>query len=111
MRAPRRMMCASVLGFESIVLALSSIVLISVEDVSTTTSLLFGLGLAAAALVIAGLLRREWAYYLGFALQVAALGVGFVVPVMIVLGVVFGALWTTAYVLGRKIEQEQAARA
>ncbi len=111
MRAPRRMMCASVLGFESIVLALSSIVLISVADVSTTKSLVIGLGLAVAALLIAGLLRREWAYYLGFALQAAALAVGVVVPVMIVLGVIFGALWTTAYVLGRKIEQEQAARA
>ncbi len=111
MRSPRRMMCASVLGFESIVLALSSIVLISVEDVSTGTSLIVGLGLAVAAVVIAGLLRREWAYYLGFALQVAALAVGVVVPVMVVLGVVFGALWTTAYVLGLKIEREQAARA
>ena len=30
---------------------------------------------------------------------------------MIVLGLIFGALWTTAYVLGRKIEIEQAERA
>jgi hypothetical protein len=104
-------MCASVLGFECIVLALSSIVLISVEDVSTPIGLAVGLGLAAAALVIAGLLRVEWAYYAGFALQVAALALGVVVPVMFVLGLVFGALWTTAYVLGRKIEIEQAARA
>lgn len=110
MRAPRRMMCASVLAFESIVLALSSIVLISVEGVSTGRSLAVGLGLAVAALVVAGLLRREWAYYLGFAVQVAALAIGIVVPVMIVLGVAFGALWTAAYVLGLKIEREQAAR-
>lgn len=108
MRSPRRMMCASVLGFECIVLALSSIVLISVEDVSTATGLAVGLGLAAGALVIAALLRVEWAYYAGFALQVAALALGVVVPVMFVLGLVFGALWTTAYVLGRKIEVEQA---
>lgn len=111
MRAPRRMMCASVLAFECIVLALSSIVLISVEDTSAGTGLGIGLGLAVAAIVIAGLLRYEWAYYAGFALQVAALALGIVVPAMIVLGAVFGALWTTAYVLGRKIEQEQAARA
>lgn len=112
MRAPRRMMCASVLAFESIVLALSSIVLISVENVSTGRSLVVGLGLAIAAIVIAGMLGRgEWAYYLGFALQVAALALGVVVPAMIVLGVAFGALWTTAYLLGLKIEREQAARA
>lgn len=110
MRSPRRMMCASVLGFEAIVLALSSIVLISVEDVSATTSLVVGLGLAVAAIVVAGLLRHEWAYLLGFLVQVGALAMAVVVPVMVVLGAVFGALWTTAYVLGRKIEQEQAAR-
>jgi uncharacterized protein DUF4233 len=111
MRSPRRMMCASVLAFECIVLALSSIVLIAVEDVSTATGIGVGCGLAVAAIVIAGLLRFEAAYYAGFAVQVGALAIGIVAPVMIVLGLVFGALWTTAYVLGRKIEQEQAARA
>ena len=110
MRSPRRMMCASVLGFESIVLALSSIVLISVEGMSRTWGLVIGLGLAIAALVIAGLLRLEAAYYAGFALQVAALAVGIVVPAMIVVALLFGGLWTAAYLLGRKIEREQAAR-
>ncbi len=111
MRSPRRMMCAAVLGFECIVLGLSSIVLITIEDVSVAKGLTAGLGLAVAAILIAGLLRYEWAYYAGFALQVAALALGIVVPAMIVLGAVFAALWTTAYVLGLKIEREQAARA
>jgi Protein of unknown function (DUF4233) len=110
MRSPRRMMCASVLGFECIVLGLVTPVLISVEDVSTGIGLAIGLGLAAAAVLIAAMLRFEVAYAAGFALQVAALALGFVVPVMFVLGLIFGALWTTAYVLGRKIEREQAAR-
>ncbi len=108
MRSPRRMMCASVLGFECVALGLMTPVLITVEDVSTAAAVVIGVGLAVAALVVAGLLRFEWAYYLGFAIQVAALAVGFVLPVMIVLGLVFGALWTTAYVLGRKIEAQQA---
>ncbi|MGH3446720.1 MAG: DUF4233 domain-containing protein [Nocardioidaceae bacterium] len=110
MRSPRRMMCASVLAFECIVLGLSSIVLISIEHVAVGTSLGIGLGLAVAAIVIAGLLRMEWAYYAGFALQVAALALGVIVTAMFVLGVCFAALWTTAYVLGKKIEREQAMR-
>ncbi|MGI8578100.1 MAG: DUF4233 domain-containing protein [Nocardioidaceae bacterium] len=109
MRSPRRMMCASVLGFECIVLGLSSLVLIAVEHVNTAASLSIGLGLAVATLVIAGLLRLEWAYYAGFVLQVAALALGIVIPAMLVLGLVFGSLWTAAYLLGRKIEREQAA--
>jgi hypothetical protein len=63
--------------------------------------------MAFAAVLIAGLLRSEWAYYAGFALQGAALALGFVVPAMFVLGLIFGALWTTAYVLGKRIESQQ----
>lgn len=108
MRSPRRMMCAAVLGFESIVLALATPVLITVEDISKTVSLSIGLGLAVGALLIAGLLRREWAYLLGFALQAATLALGFIIPVMVVLGLLFAALWTAAYLLGKKIERQQA---
>ena len=109
MRSPRRTMCASVLGFECVVLALVTPVLITVEDVPTGPALGIGLGLAAAAIVIAGLLRHEEAYVAGFVLQVAALGLGLIVPAMILLGLAFGALWTTAYVLGRRIERQAAA--
>ena len=111
MRSPRRTMCASVLGFQSVVLGLSTPVMITVEGVSTPVALSLGLGLAIAAIVVAGLLRFEWAYYLGFAIQVASFGLALIVPLMIVLALVFGALWTTAYVLGLKIEREQQQRA
>jgi hypothetical protein len=62
-----------------------------------------------ACFVVAGLLRGEWAYMLGWVLQVAAIGLGFVVPAMFVLGPIFALLWGTAYFLGRKIERERAA--
>ncbi len=100
-------MCASVLAVEAIVLGLVTPVLVMVEDVPRGVALGLGLGLAVAALLIAGLLGAEWAYYAGFALQVAAVAMGFVVTVMFVLGLVFAGLWTTAYVLGRKIEGQQ----
>jgi hypothetical protein len=57
---------------------------------------------------VAGLLRFAWAYWLGWALQVAAIAVGFVVATMFLLGAIFLALWATAYFLGRKIEVERA---
>ncbi|HET7173831.1 MAG TPA: DUF4233 domain-containing protein [Nocardioidaceae bacterium] len=111
MRSPRRAMCGSVLGLEAVVLALSSIVLITISRLPASAGLGTGLGLAAAAVLVAGLLRYEWAYFAGFAMQLAAIAVGVVAPAMFVLGIVFGALYTTAYLLGRKIEREQAARA
>jgi uncharacterized protein YdgA (DUF945 family) len=39
---------------------------------------------------------------------VAAIGLGFVVPMMFALGAIFALLWGTAYFLGRKIERERA---
>jgi hypothetical protein len=55
------------------------------------------------------MLRAEWAYLLGYVVQAAAIGLGFVIPVMFGLGLVFAALWAGADLLGRKIESERAA--
>ena len=108
-RSPRRGMCAAVLSLEAIALGLTTPVMITIADVPTGTALAVGLGLAAACLLLAGMLRAEWAYLAGYVVQVAAIGLGFVVPVMFGLGAVFAALWTAADLLGRKIERERAA--
>ncbi|GAA1161704.1 DUF4233 domain-containing protein [Nocardioides aquiterrae] len=108
-RSPRRGMCAAVLSLEAITLGLTTPVLISIAGVDTSTALWVGLGLAVACLLLAGLLRAEWAYSLGWVIQGAAIGLGFVIPMMFVLGVIFALLWGSAYFLGRKIERERAA--
>ena len=108
-RSPRRGMCAAVLCLEAITIALSTPVMISVGDIATGTALATGLGLAVACLLLAGMLRAEWGYALGWAVQVAAFAIGVLVPLMFFLGAVFGLLWGTAYFLGRKIERERAA--
>ena len=109
MTSVRRSLCATVLSVEAITLGLTTPVMITLADVPKGTALSIGLGLAAGCLVIAGLLRAEWAYWLGHAIQVAAIGLGFVVPLMFVLGPIFAVLWGTAYGVGRKIERERAA--
>ena len=103
-------MCASVLAFEAIVLGLTTPVMITVVDVDTPTALGVGLGLMVAALVIAGLLRFRWAYVLGSLLQVAPVALGFVVPAMFVLGLLFAAAWVMALVLGRRVEAAKRER-
>jgi hypothetical protein len=104
----QRRLCAAILSIEAIAFGLSTPVLISVAGVSTATALWVGLGLTVACILVAGLLRFEWAYWLGWAIQVAALALGFVVHAMFVLGAIFLALWATAYFLGRRIEVERA---
>jgi hypothetical protein len=63
--------------------------------------------MALACVLLAGMLRSEWAYGIGWAIQVAAIGLGFVVPMMFLLGSIFALLWGAAYFLGRKIERER----
>ena len=108
-RSPRRGMCAAILSLEAIALGLTTPVMISVADVSTGTALTVGLGLMLVCILLAGMLRRPWAYTAGWLVQVAAIGLGFVVPLMFLLGAIFALLWGTADVLGRKIERERAA--
>ena len=108
-RSPRRGMCAATLSLEAITVGLTTPVLITIADVDTPVALLVGLGLAVLCLLTAGLLRHEWAYGLGWLIQVAAVGLGFVIGLMFFLGGVFALLWATAYLLGRKIERERAA--
>jgi hypothetical protein len=105
-----RTMCAAVLALQAVVLGLTTPVLLTLSDVSTGVGLAVGLGLMVTAIVIAGLLRFRWAVWAGHLLQVATIGLGFVIPAMFVLGVVFAALWATAVVLGQRIDRERAAR-
>lgn len=107
-RSPRRAMCAAVLSLEAIAVALSTPVMITISDVRPAVALPLGLGVALLCVVVAGMLRREAGYHLGHALQVAAVALGFLAPLMFVVGGIFALLWGTAYGLGRKIERERA---
>jgi len=105
----QRRLCAAILALEAVVLGLSTPVLISVESVDTARALWIGLGLTVACVVAAGLLRHAWAYYLGWAIQVAAIALGFEITAMFALGAIFLLLWLTAVRLGRTIDRDKAA--
>jgi hypothetical protein len=110
-RSLRRSMCAGMLVLQAVVLFLSGLVMTGLTDVGFATALTIGLGLALGCIVTAGLLRRPIGYWLGWGIQLLSVGLGFVVPMMFFLGVVFAALWVGAYVVGTKIDRENAERA
>ncbi|MEO3814579.1 DUF4233 domain-containing protein [Sphaerisporangium sp. B11E5] len=99
-----RRLCASVLGMEAIVLALVTPVAIMVNKVEPATAVTVGIGLAVVCVVIAGLLKRPFAYIAGSVVQVLAIATGFLVPIMFFLGVIFAALWITAIFVARRVE-------
>jgi len=102
-------MCAAILGLEAVVLGLTTPVMVMVSDVDASVAVAVGVGLTVVCLLLAGMLRRPWAYAAGWAVQVVAVGLGFVVPMMFLLGAIFALLWGTAYFLGKRIERERAA--
>lgn len=110
MRSVQRSMCAAMLTLQAITLGLTTPVLISVAEVPVARGLAIGLGLAAACLVTAGLLRHRWAFAVGWVIQVASIALFVLVPLMLVLGIIFAALWGGAYFLGERIDRERAER-
>lgn len=105
-----RAMCGAVLGFESLVLLLTIPVLIVVSDVDVAGALVAGLGLAVLAVLAAAGLGRGYGRPLGHVVQVGAIALGFLTPVMFFLGAVFAGLWVLAVVLGRRVDEAKAAR-
>jgi hypothetical protein len=105
----QRRLCATILALQSIVVGLSSAVMATVEDIDQARALGLGLGLALCCLVVAGLLRFQWAYALGWVVELATVALGLLTPAMFALGVIFVVLWFTAVRLGRTIDRDRAA--
>ncbi len=104
------MLCASVLVFEAIVVGLAIPVALSLTDADPAlVGWGFG-GLALACLVCAGLLGRRWGITLGWVLQVLILLTGLVVTTMVVLGVLFAALWFAAVHYGGRVDAFKASQ-
>ena len=84
--------------------------MIKVAGVDTAIALAVGLGLAVLCLLIAGLLRSEWAYALGWLVQLGAIGLGFVIGADVLPRRRSSrCCGRPPYLLGRKIERERAA--
>lgn len=109
-RSMRRSMCAGMLVLQAVVLFLTGVVTIGMTDIGAVASLSLGLGLAVLCVLAAGMLGRPGGYPLGWLVQVVSIGLGFVIPAMFFLGVVFAGLWATSYFLGIKIDRERAER-
>ncbi|MEO8557077.1 MAG: DUF4233 domain-containing protein [Actinomycetota bacterium] len=72
---------------------------------TSSTFLIIGSLLAVICILDAGLLRRPWGVTVGWVLQLATLACAFIVPAMLPVGLLFGALWLTALVQGRTMDE------
>ncbi|MDT0332033.1 DUF4233 domain-containing protein [Nocardiopsis lambiniae] len=104
-----RVVCAVVLIFEVIVIGLFIPVAISLEGMDPALAGGLWGGMAAAALVLAGLQKYRWAHYAAWVLQAAFLFSSFLVSGAMLIAVVFVSLWVTGVIMGRRTDQMKAA--
>ena len=73
------------------------------------STLIAGAVIAILFLLTPGLLKKKSGWILGSLLQFLMIGYAVVVPSLAILGLIFGALWIAAIVVGRKGEAARAA--
>lgn len=89
---------------------LSILVLNGFSALSASWAGAVGGGMAMACVAAAGTLGRSWGYGLGHALQAAIVAIGSLALPILFIGLVFAALWVTAYVVGVRIDGDRAIR-
>ena len=105
-------MGATVLFGQSVIVFFGALVARSLaaatNDPAATAYLLLGTGLAALCIVAAGLMRGPLGVSLGWLVQVATLVSGVVLPMMFVVGAIFGLLWVVCLWQGTRIDATPA---
>ncbi|MFH9858269.1 DUF4233 domain-containing protein [Streptomyces sp. NPDC017202] len=103
-----RTLCSSTLIGEFFIIGFAG--LVAMKDADLTTSTVWTVcGIAMfLCVLLCGVVTRPGGVALGWALQVALVLSGFVVPMMFILGVLFGALWWASVHYGRKIDEAKA---
>jgi hypothetical protein len=100
-----RTLCASTLIGEFFVIGFAGLVAMKDPDLSmsmvwTVCGVAMGL-----CVLLCGLITRPGGVQLGWALQVALVASGVVVPAMFFLGAVFAGLWWASVHFGRKVDE------
>jgi hypothetical protein len=103
-----RTLCASTLIGEFFVIGFAGLVAMKSDGLSNATVwTVCGIGMLLSVL-LCGMITRPGGVQLGWALQIALVLSGFVVPTMFFLGVVFGGLWWASVHYGRKVDEAKA---
>ncbi|MGX7759167.1 DUF4233 domain-containing protein [Streptomyces angustmyceticus] len=103
-----RTLCASTLIGEFFVIGFAGLVAMQMTDLSAVAVWSVSGVAMLLSLALCGMLTRPGGVQLGWALQIALIAAGFVVPTMFFLGVVFAALWWASVHFGRKIDEAKA---
>lgn len=108
-----RRLVGVVLGTQGLAIFFGALVARSLSAVEGSDTsgrfLLVGSFLAVLCILDAGLLRRPWGLTVGWVLQLATFACALIVPTMLLVGMLFGGLWLTALIQGRKMDEHTRA--
>lgn len=105
-RSVKRTLATIVLGFEVIVVALAALVIFGLQALPPGLALGGGAVLGLAMVAVLALLRYEWAYVVGWILQLIMVGAGFLNPAMFFVGGMFAAMWAYCMIAGSRIDNQ-----
>ncbi|MFP3991325.1 DUF4233 domain-containing protein [Streptomyces sp. E11-3] len=103
-----RTLCASTLIGEIFVIGFAGLVAMKEPDLATSTVWTVCGVAMVLCLLLCGMITRPGGIQLGWALQIALIASGFVIPTMFFLGACFAALWWASVHFGRKIDEAKA---
>ncbi|MGW1210710.1 DUF4233 domain-containing protein [Streptomyces sp. NPDC002499] len=103
-----RTLCSSTLIGEFFVIGFAGLVAMKDPDLSMSTVwTVSGIAMLLSVLLCA-VVTRPGGIAMGWALQIALIASGFIVPSMFFLGAIFAALWWASVHYGRKIDEAKA---
>ena len=105
-RSVKRTLATIVLGFEVIVVALAALVIFGLQALPPWLALGGGSVLGLAMVAVLALLRYEWAYVVGWFLQLIMVAAGFLNPAMFFVGGMFAAMWAYCMIVGSRIDNQ-----
>lgn len=102
-----RVLGASVLALEAIVviLAIPVVIMVGTVPVAPAVAITAGVCLAIALIVLARYVTRPWAIPVGWVLQALVVMTGLLAPAMFIVGGIFALLWAVAIRLGREADR------
>jgi len=103
-----RTLCASTLIGEFFVIGFAGLVAMKDPDLSMTAVWTVSGIAMALSILLCGVITRPGGIQLGWALQVALIASGFLLPSMFFMGAIFAALWWASVHYGRKIDEAKA---
>ena len=96
-----------VLGLEAFVVFFIALTVYGLKVLSPVIAFGGGAALIVVFLIAAYLVRYRWGVWLGWALQVVLICLGFVTPVLFAVGALFVAIWVYCFVTGRRLDAQK----